>query len=331
MELDIQPVTGPQVWRGDELLARSSWLHHLPSVILDDLEEAVHEAAARNVTQYDFKFEAVEIPGLRQALAPVVDELASGTGVALIRGMETERYTVEELKLAYLVIGNHMGLVGPQEGRDRSIGEVRDVNPTDRSHYYHGGGPLPMHMDPIDVAGLLCIRKAKRGGESRIVSAMTVHNEILRTRPDLLKILYRGYRQRRRDHRRVAGEPELTDYYCPIFADVGGDIVCNYLPRPILLTVEQGLVEFTPEEAEALELLDETAARDDLCLSMDFEPGDIQILNNRHILHGRDDYEDFEEMERRRLLLRLWLTIPGWQKYPEYLPHSDVELMTEPA
>ena len=64
---------------------------------------------------------------------------------------------------------------------------------------------------------------------------------------------------------------------------------------------------------------------------MDFQPGAIPFVNNRHIMHGRADYEDHEGMERRRLLLRLWLTIPAWQKYPEYLPHSDAELMTEPA
>jgi hypothetical protein len=310
---------GPQVWRGDELLDRGGWLHQLPTSALDDLAVVVRDAAARKVSQYEFKFDAVEIPGLRTALAPVLRELAHGSGVALVRGMSVERYSVDELKMALLVIGHHMGLVGPQEGNPKSIGEVRDVNPVDKSHYYHQGGPLPMHMDPVDVAGLLCIREAKRGGTSRIVSSLTVHNEILRERPDLMQILYRGYRQRRREHRRNGG-PKLTAHYCPVFADVAGDIVCNYLPRPILLTEQEGLVDFTPLEKEALEILDKTAARDDLRLEMDFQPGDIQFVNNRHIMHGRADY-----------LLRLWVTIPAWPKYPEYLPHSDAELMTEPA
>lgn len=330
METSIRPVVGPQVWRGEELLARESWLHHLPDAVLDGIGVAVQDAVARKVTQYDFKFEEIEIPGLRDALAPVVHELAHGSGVSLIRGMDISRHSVEELKLALLIIGHHMGLVGPQEGHPRSIGEVRDVNPVDKSHYYHQGGPLPMHMDPVDVAGLLCIRKAKRGGTSHLVSSITVHNEILRERPDLMEILYRGYYQRRRDHRRNGG-PKLTGYYCPIFADVGGDRVCNYLPRPILLTEQEGLVEFTQNEKDALAILDRTAARDDLRAEMDFQPGDIQFVNNRHIMHGRADYEDHEALEQRRLLLRLWLTIPGWAKYPETLPHSDVELQTEPA
>jgi hypothetical protein len=312
------------------MTGRTDWVHHLPASVLSDLETVVREASANGLTQDGFDFEAVEIPGLRPALIPIVSALGEGSGVALIRGMDIERYNVQELKMALQVIGNHMGLVGPQEGRPKSIGEVRDVNPVDKSHYYHQGGPLPMHMDPVDVAGLLCIREAKHGGSSRIVSSITVHNEILKSHPDLLAILYRGYRQRRRDHRRNGG-PKLTDFYCPVFAELEGDVVCNYLPRPILLTAQEGLVEFSREEREALEILDRTAAREDLCLKMDFQPGDIQFVNNRHIMHGRDDYEDHPELERRRLLLRLWVTVPGWTKYPETLPHSDAELMTEPA
>ena len=330
MNTDIQPVVGPQIWRGDELLNRSGWLHHLPDAILKDLGVVVRDASARKITQYDFDYDTIEIPGLRASLAPVVTELAEGSGVALIRGMQIDGYAVEELKLAYLVIGHHMGLIGPQEGNPRSIGEVRDIRPVDKSHYYHQGGPLPMHMDPIDVAGLLCIREAKRGGTSCLVSSITVHNEILNERPDLMEILYRGYRQRRRDHRRKGG-PKLTEYYCPIFAEVEGDVVCNYLPRPILLTAQEGLVDLSQDERDALDILDQTAARDDLRLEMDFQPGDIQFVNNRHIMHGRADYEDHEELEQRRLLLRLWLTIPAWPKYPETLPHSDVELQTEPS
>jgi hypothetical protein len=330
MAYDIRPVSGPQVWRGEELLARDGWLHHLPGPILDDIGSAVRDASARKITQYDFNYETIEIPGLRAALRPVANELADGSGVALIRGMDITRYSVEELKLAFLLIGHHMGLIGPQEGNPRSIGEVRDVRPTDKSHYYHQGGPLPMHMDPVDVAGLLCIREAKRGGASCLVSSITVHNEILRERPDLMEILYRGYYQRRREHRRNGG-PKLTAYYCPVFADVAGDVVCNYLPRPILLTEQEGLVEFTQDEKDALAILDRTAAREDLRLEMDFQPGDMQFVNNRHIMHGRADYEDHEDLEQRRLLLRLWLTIPEWAKYPETLPHSDVELQTEPA
>jgi alpha-ketoglutarate-dependent taurine dioxygenase len=43
-------------------------------------------------------------------------------------------------------------------------------------------------------------------------------------------------------------------------------------------------------------------------VEMDFQPGDIQWLNNATMLHAREEYVDWEEPERKRHLLRLWLS-----------------------
>ena len=51
------------------------------------------------------------------------------------------------------------------------------------------------------------------------------------------------------------------------------------------------------------QFLEDPANRLDLWL----EPGQIQILNNRVIVHGRTPYRDHDEPERRRHLVRLWL------------------------
>ncbi len=327
----LKPVEGAHVWLGRDLEARSDWIHELPSGALEILCNIVGDAGAAGLNQDTFNFEAIEIPYLRRSLDPVRHALARGYGLSLMRGLKVEGFNTEELKMALLVIGRHLGLVGPQEHRAKGIAEVMDVKPPDGAkYYYHVGGPLPMHMDPVDVVGLLCIRKARKGGESLIASSMAVHNEMLRTRPDLLQILYRGYRHRRREHRRLGGSP-LTEHHCPVFAEVEGEVVCNYLPAPILMAVEDGLMSLSPEEREAMDLLERIAGSPPFRLTMDIEPGDIQFLNNRVILHGRTDYEDFGEPEQRRLLLRTWLTMPGWPKYPQNLPHTDAELMTEPA
>ena len=330
-DFKVEAVSGPQVWSGTDFSNNTDWVYSLPVEIVNAINSIIFPLVEGGVTQHTFQFEKIEVPGLRAALRPIIDALAFGRGFSMLRGLSVEKYSTEELKLALLIIGHHMGLVGPQDGHPKSIGEVRDINPDSRTHYYHGGGPLPMHMDPVDAVGLLCIRKAKKGGESQIVSSMAVHNEILKQRPDLMPFLYRGFQHRRRNERLSKDGGKVTNYNCPIFADVGGQIVSNYIPRPIRLAVEQGFVSLSSAEEEALTLLDETAARDDLCLKMDLMPGDIQFLNNRLIMHGRADYLDFDALEDRRLMLRLWLTIPEWDKYPKNMPHSDVELKTAPA
>ena len=44
-----------------------------------------------------------------------------------------------------------------------------------------------------------------------------------------------------------------------------------------------------------------------LAFDMEFRKGDIQILHNHVILHSRRGFEDWEALEKRRHLLRLWL------------------------
>ena len=73
---------------------------------------------------------------------------------------------------------------------------------------------------------------------------------------------------------------------------------------------------FSDEQTEAMHLLESLAAGDELRLDMDFRPGDIQVLHNHPILHARTDYQDHPEPERRRHLLRLWLSARNGRVLP---------------
>ena len=42
-------------------------------------------------------------------------------------------------------------------------------------------------------------------------------------------------------------------------------------------------------------------------MTMEFRPGDIQLVHNHTLLHDRTAFVDWPEPERRRHLLRLWL------------------------
>jgi alpha-ketoglutarate-dependent taurine dioxygenase len=68
---------------------------------------------------------------------------------------------------------------------------------------------------------------------------------------------------------------------------------------------------FTELERDLLDVYEEIAASPELYLDMQLAPGDIQWLSNHSILHARTAYEDHEEPERKRYLLRLWLSIEG--------------------
>ena len=182
--------------------------------------------------------------------------------------------------------------------------------------YYTVGGALEMHMDPVDVVGLLCLKKAVRGGESRIASSAAVHNAVLEERPDLVRVLRKGFHYTSRQEDKAAGAPPVTPHRVPVFGDIDGRFAAFLLPIAIR-NAEKAGAPLSPVEREALEAVGRTAARPDLAFEMDLEPGDMQFLNNRLILHGRADYRDSPDPERKRHMLRLWLMMPGWPPRPE--------------
>ena len=75
-----------------------------------------------------------------------------------------------------------------------------------------------------------------------------------------------------------------------------------------------GIPRLTPAQDEALDLL--AAVCDEYGYEMVLEPGDIQLLNNHVIYHGRTAYEDDDGADRDRLLYRLWLSMPNSRALP---------------
>lgn len=333
MHSAIQPAGGPSAWSARELADRSDWIITLSSDSVAELERALAQEQALGRDSTTARIEGHQLPNVTKLAAAAREALTTGYGFCLLRGLPVDRHGTDDLKTMLLILGNHIGLVGAQDDRPRAIGEVMDTGPAKpKDFYYQRGGPLPMHMDPIDVVGLLCVRQAKVGGESAIASSMTVHDTLLRERPDLLELLYRGFHHIRRHNAEDRGKNRVTDYLAPVYNQVNGrETVCSFVPESILAAERIGAVKLSPAEHAAVEILEEVSCRRENLLAMDLKPGDLQLLNNRVIFHSRLDYEDYPEMQRRRLMLRLWLTMPGWRKLPENMPHFDVELGRRPA
>jgi hypothetical protein len=173
-----------------------------------------------------------------------------------------------------------------------------------------------MHTDNCDVVALLCVRAAKAGGISRIVSVGAVHNQLLQERPDLLDLLYAGFVFRRMERDAEFGSG-VVGKRVPIFSRDTGRLTCAMNGSYIRRAVAAGEAEITPQQAEALSEFRNVAMSPELYLDMNISEGDIQFLNNRVILHGRTGYEDWPEFERRRHMMRLWLQVPAWSALPD--------------
>jgi Taurine catabolism dioxygenase TauD, TfdA family len=162
---------------------------------------------------------------------------------------------------------------------------------------------------------LLCLKTAKAGGESGVVSSVAIHNEMLKRRPDLLAPLFHSFPTDRR------GEvpPGMKPWFdVPVFSWYAGELSTIYAGQYIISAQCQfpEARRLTPLELEALEMFDALADDPQLRLLMEFKPGDMQFLHNHQTLHARTDFEEWEEPERRRHLLRLWLAPKGARALP---------------
>jgi hypothetical protein len=176
---------------------------------------------------------------------------------------------------------------------------------------------MDFHTDmlPIDLLGLFCMRTARSGGESKIVSALTIHNVLRHERPDLLEALYGEFHLDWRGEEPQGEQPWFT---LPMFSERDGRVTTRIVSLPYYESAARFGDRYRPTalQREALEAVQEIANRPELVLSMDFQEGDIQLLNNHIMLHARTAYVDYDEPERKRHLLRMWIAVADARRRP---------------
>jgi Taurine catabolism dioxygenase TauD, TfdA family len=235
----------------------------------------------------------------------------------LLRGLPVARWTRLQSAAAFWGLGRHLGDPVPQNAQGHLLGHVKDIgkdpgNPTHR--IYQTSYRHLFHTDSCDIVGLMCLRQAKSGGLSRIVSSTTLFNELARRRPDLAEVLAAPFTVDRKGEVPAGKGPH---YQMAIAHHHAGQLTVIYA-RDFIEAAQRfaDVPRLSPAQVEAMDLVDELAQDPDLYLDMDFEPGDIQFLHNHQILHARTAYEDHPEPERRRHLLRLWLSTPNGRELP---------------
>jgi hypothetical protein len=319
-----EKVQGKAAWKGIDLVKDSSWVFYLSEKTIASLESALYFVKKKGLKAPDFSKEDFPIPDFSDEIAYFIDELENGRGFLLIRGLPMERYTDEEASIIYWGLGVHMGIPVAQNAKGDLLGHVVDqgLNINDSNvRGYQTNAHLPFHPDGSDVVGLLSLRKAKWGGFSSIVSSMAVYNEILEKYPEYLEILYRPYYLDRRGEE-APGESPV--YSSPVFSYYKGKLSCRYNRGYVESAQTKTGIQLSKEEIEAYDLMDSLLHDENMHIDMMMEPGDMQFVNNYTVLHSRTVYEDYEEPERKRHLLRLWLTMPnGREIAPDFAMFID--------
>ena len=311
-------VSDASAWYGSELAGRSDWIERFSDAEIVELEQSIRQLEKSSADIASINKDTVPLPILGPRLQHWLDEVLNRRGFVLIKGLPLERWGKREATLAFLIIGVQLGNLRLQNAAGHLLGHVMDLgrSSTDpNTRIYQTHERQTHHTDSCDVVGLMCLQAAKVGGLSNLVSSTTIFNELHRSRPDLLRVLLDPIETDRRGEVPEGSKPYFT---IPVFNYHEGLVSAIY-QRQYIESARRfpGVAPLTPLQIEALDLLDQLANNPRLNLMMELQPGDVQLVHNHTILHDRTAFEDFDEPERKRHLLRLWLAPLNSRLLPE--------------
>lgn len=311
--------TGSSAWVGRDLAADpGQWRITLSSDQIADLEQAACAFLDLGVDIGEITAETFPLGPFTDHLRALREKLIHGIGVEVLRGLPVAGYSQKYAAAIFCGVGAHLGLARSQNAAGHVLGHVRDVgaNPSDTdTRIYQTNARQTFHTDSADVVGLLCLRDAKDGGDSLLVSAEAIYNRMRATRPDLLALLFEPIAT---DRRGEVPEGEKPYMEIPVLNWHAGHLTVFY-QRQYIDSAQRfdSAMRLTPLHAEALDMFDSLANDPELHVKMRLQPGDMQFVYNHTQLHDRTGFTDWPEPEKRRHLLRLWLSVKGDRPLPE--------------
>lgn len=286
------------------------WRVALTSAQIHEIENAIDDAIATGKPTGDLTRDDFPLPTFGATLDAFRDDLDGGRGFVLITGLPVDDWPDAYSEVFFWGFGLHLGKPGGQNPAGDLLGHVRDTGARQSDAFvrlYQTAEHIAYHCDAADVVGLLCKHQAKRGGQSRIASSVTVFNELMVRRPDLAARLFEPMMLDIRDAK--PGDP-LRYLPVPPCRYAAGRLRTFYHSDYFRSAQRHpDLPRHTEVERELLDRYEEIALTPGIYLDMDLEPGDVQLVSNHTVLHARTAYEEWPEPERKRHLLRLWLSL----------------------
>lgn len=306
-------------WYGPDMAKRESkWNTILSQNEILELESAADQLISSQKNIATITVKDFPLPTLGPKLLKLREELIHGCGFALLRGLPCERYSEKEAGTIFYGIGIHLGNARSQNAQGHLLGHVRNLGMSSNDsnvRIYQTNERQSFHTDSSDVVGLLCLKEARVGGMSLLVSSLTIFNEMLKRRPDLLQLLLEPIAT---DRRGEIPNGMLPYYLIPVFNYYKGYMTTIYQRQYINSAQRfEDAPRLTQQHIEALNLFDELANSSELNFSMKLSPGDMQFVYNHTLLHDRTGFEDWQDDSQKRHLLRLWLSIPGDRPLPD--------------
>jgi len=301
----------------DDLAGETALFHTLSANVIDEIAAGLAFCKANGLTVDTVEQEDVRLPTFARDVPELRDRLDTGRGFLVIRGLDAEAYDEPEAEIVAWVLANYLGRPIRQGiGEDRRFFTVADkelANP-DPTRIGASAKRSPKHSDngcleprPPAYLALYCHRSALEGGDNTIISARTIYETIMRERPDLLSQYLKTYHFRApRAHVWPSRGPTVE---MPILEADHGELRVHYARVMVEPGMEMAGTPLSDAEREALDYLDEVVERPELNLRYCLKPGEMLVLNNLALLHGREAFPPGKG--GGRTLKRLWM----WRRH----------------
>ena len=279
---------------------------------LVDLNSEIIEELVKRRNELD-KIDENELSILKNGILKIRKEkLLDGVGFFIINGVCLKNFSTNEKKSIFMLVSKILGELLIQNIQQEKVIMIKDVGKSmktgGRYHETKEGGShhtdSPQWKNVPDWLGLFCVHNAKKGGTNLFLSAYTIHNMILKERKDLLNFLYEKFHFDKRGEFKDGESPTVFE---PIFELKNERLYFRYLRDYIDAGHDIQNEPLSQSQKDALTYLDNLMRRDEMIMRYDLKPGDMVFSDNHWIVHGRTPFEDSDDQNLKRLMLRTWI------------------------
>ena len=313
-------IAGSGAWSRNSFVQSNNWSYCLNPVILNEIDNAVQEVRRNAKTLHNVMEKSFFISSFKEAAIKVLQELKTGCGFVVLQGLPAEKYTDDEICMVYWSLSHFLGIRLVQNLQEDRLYSVFDKGYSQDDLASKSGvrgtqtrAPLDLHTDSaplfrnqsLDVVAKFFVRPAQNGGDSLLISAQALHNIILEKFPKLLERLYQPYYFDRRAELQP-GESPIT-LLAPIFS-YQDYLRIRYSKIRILKGYEAEGLPIDSSVTESIEMLESVIQQNHLIMNLQLNRGEMLLVNNHFVLHGRTAFEDDLHPEKKRHLMRIWLS-----------------------
>ncbi|KAL1901193.1 hypothetical protein Cpir12675_000559 [Ceratocystis pirilliformis] len=302
----------PKSWTGSDYANDNSYILMLSQ---NDVKEIDKALAHMNASELPNGIDSISpatfpLPLLGPKLSGLGDELYKGRGFGLIRGLDVNKYTIEDRSAIWLGLQSY---VASLRARQDKAGNMMAHIVADNSsvikaaHHRHSASSIfnladgqTFHNEESgDIASWLTCSTAASGGRCIIASVETIFNAIAANFPEMIGTLMKD------DWPFALPHFQLR----PIMYYHNNQLIINFNRTALMGSAShprsKDLPSLTADQVAALNVIEAFAKANQL--EIHTQPGDIHMINNLCLLHRRDAFVDGGDPSTRRHLIRMRL------------------------